>query len=429
MSAYTSLKKFTSLFITLFLLSQSLLFGTTAAEEPASATTNWNKVWEIDLEKAIGLQKYPVDLYRGDDGNVYITNRPEKETEQKLIAVTPDGKVKWKYTLATKNKLSIPIDNVDKNGNVYIQYFTNNHKLMIHKIGPNGKLISKYTLPGTFVRETLSMSSEEVKKLATYQITYHDDNTFHIVRADGTTGMLDFYLMNEQGKIVWKKQIKQQYKVNNIHRDIVIQNQYVIVHQAKYVDVYDLKGNKKFRITKSTTETIDFQGVHEQNLIGQRFILNNQGYTSMKHFSIGANGKTNWMTNQTTNTLLYNWGGSFIASNNSSLMKLDPVSGKMSVLLEDKSVRIEKLVDSYRNLTLRVGVSSANSSNYKSILLDPTSTSPTAIDFYSEVAPLLPSETRNGTQASTDGRLFQKEQQVDLYVWNNFQIAFYTRSL
>ncbi|WP_256760943.1 hypothetical protein [Cohnella sp. WQ 127256] len=62
MSAYTSLKKFTSLFITLFLLSQSLLFGTTAAEEPASATTNWNKVWEIDLEKAIGLQKFPVDL-------------------------------------------------------------------------------------------------------------------------------------------------------------------------------------------------------------------------------------------------------------------------------------------------------------------------------------------------------------------------------
>jgi len=403
------------------LLAFSAVGGTASAREITAAPENWSKAWEIDLAKEIGFQRYPVDLYKGEDGNLYFTNRPGKGAAKKIVAVSADGKIKWKTELPTEHYLSYPFDHIDRNGNVYIRFDTDDEKLVVHKIGPDGKLKAKFTLPGRYKRETIYMKPEELAKLARYAIAYPNDNTIRIARSDGSTGMLEFYAMNAQGKIYWQKRLKAGGSVD-------IKGPYAIVSTSSYSDVYDLKGNKLFRLPKQSGETLEVAGVEKDVLIGSRFVLNQQGFTSVRLFGIGPDGKTKWIKKQENNSLLYRWAGAYVLKTPTSLKRLDPANGNLNVLLSGKEVFIsnEDLFDLNGNLTLALMLEDQSRSSY--LLLDPAAEKPVPVNADNRGL-LLPNEKKNGIWFTAKGKAFQRDNRLELVLWHQAKIVSYAMEL
>lgn len=131
------------------------------------------QLWKYDIGKCISFSPAI-----GSDGTIYATN-----SNGNLYAITPEGKLKWKYATNTPAPTSSPA--ISSDGTIYFA----SSGVLLHAIDPNGHSLWDFTADST-ISSPPSISS---------------DGTIYF----GTNGGV-FYALNHNGKLIWK------YKTNSI---------------------------------------------------------------------------------------------------------------------------------------------------------------------------------------------------------------------
>lgn len=303
------------------------------------ADPSWNTQWVINLEKLAGQPIYtPAFPQMSADGTAYINLAPKAKGNDyaDYIAISPTGKVKWTYRASTdKREYFNGRDfEIDTSGNLFLYYSSEGSGLTVHKIGPNGKLLKKYTLP------------DAKEKMYGRLLQHQDDGTVRLAQTY-ENGDVKLFLLTKDGEVSWSKKVKTNYVQGwaDLMSGVEFVGDDFYVHQAKTVEFFDKKGNRLFQLTKPDNEWLSLSATKDGHFIGTATIIDpKQGNRTISRrlVSFDRSGKQLWSIKLTNGGLFYQLQDKFIytvtdeADWITELIRIDSANGKTQATYKPK---------------------------------------------------------------------------------------------
>jgi hypothetical protein len=259
-----------------------------AAPAQAEESGNWSKRWEIDISSTLHNPHQPAVPHSGPDGTLYFLtnyNSTYSKTDYKLTSISPAGRLNWTYPFSTKSNIwNHVIVSTPGDGNVYIiDYSPIGSPYMIHKIGANGKLIKKIYLPAPNKPQREEWNFVHIKVNA--------DSTITVAGEDQKNHNMFMYLMNQAGKVIWKKTLKKSdlpYPVSVTLTD----DNLLLVPQKDHVEVYSYAGKLLFQLAKNKDEDFQLFRTQDGNYVGRASFYSDNPQARL--VGIGKDGKVKW---------------------------------------------------------------------------------------------------------------------------------------
>ncbi|MEO3944410.1 PQQ-binding-like beta-propeller repeat protein [Gorillibacterium sp. CAU 1737] len=400
-----------------------------AEETKAAEASKQVLKWTVNLDKINGIQKYGYsDPQLAKDGTSYFMSRPVNGSAfSSLISISASGKVNWVYRVALKDisyNVVSPgnLFRATPDGNVFMEYHTEND-ITVQRIGTDGKPKAEYRMTGA------------IKNFNAFRITYLNGGILYAARAekDGTIRLVQY---NAQGKVIWQKPVGKGFQqapkgTFSVTHDMEIIDNHVVVHQASYVEVYNLKGDKLWRISKKTNERYSPRFLSDGSAVAEVRTIEKGASVATRLVGIHNTGKTRWTLQADAGSNLYRFGNSFVYTNTNAdgrdrqLTAIDPATGKTTASFSSQVLAVmnksyyegrDYMADPY----LFLGEYNSNYKNTGYRLLDPVTLKPVPLPVDLNVF-----SKRDTITAQLKPLYLQQGSQPYVLYWNSYELRRY----